>query len=195
MKTWITLCLLCYVAPGFAQTLTGDDLGLMVPSLKSEDWESVHTTAAGLLDQHGREDTSWARAALLYMNLYAAAGMVTEDKMSFDELAQKAKKFEGQYIRMPGHPVTTKDGALSQIKFTVTDSTAEAFTAAANDMGTNILCFERFYLKNKINPDEFPPRSFAGCAGILQKAEINPRKSKIWILRLTISDAVVRKTE
>lgn len=195
MKTLITLFFLSCFAPCFAQSLTAEDLGLLLPSLKSEDWESVYATSGAMLEKHGPEDTSWARAALLYMNLYAAAGMVTEDKMSFDELARKITKLEGQYIRTPGHPVTTKDGALNQIKLTITDSTDEAFTSAANNAGTNILCFERFRLKDKIDVDNFPPRSFAGCSGILQKAEVNPRKSKIWILRLTVSDAVIRKTE
>ena len=83
--------------------------------------------------------------------------------------------------------------ALKQIKFDVSDTTNEALVTATNSKGTNILCFERFLFKDKINPDDFPDKTLVRCGGTLEKIETNPNKSMIWILRLTIKDAFARK--
>jgi hypothetical protein len=37
--------------------------------------------------------------------------------------------------------------------------------------------------------------SFVRCGGTLEKIEFNPNQSKIWIMRLTVSDAFIRKLE
>ena len=120
--------------------------------------------------------------------------MVTENQMTYKELEKNVLKFQGQKIIMSAHPVTTKDGALRQLKFEVTDSTNTAFTSATNSAGENILCFEKFIFKDKINIDDFPEKSFVRCGGTLEKIETNPSKSLIWILRLTVTDAFARKT-
>ena len=120
--------------------------------------------------------------------------MVSENQMTYKELEKNVMKFQGQKIMMSAHPVTTKDGALRQIKFDVSDSTNAAFTSATNSNGANILCFEKFTFKDKINLDDFPEKSFVRCGGTLQKIETNPNKSLIWVLRLTVIDAIARKT-
>ncbi|TDL99210.1 MAG: hypothetical protein C4K58_08000 [Flavobacteriaceae bacterium] len=93
---------------------------------------------------------------------------------------------------MSAHPVSEAEGGLNQTEFEVTDSLYKAFTVSTNQNGVNILCFEEFEFKNPINLEEFPVGSFVRCGGILQKIEFNPNKSKIWILRLTVSDAFAR---
>jgi hypothetical protein len=177
----------------FGQTLSYDDFKSLIPYLKTEDWKSAFKESGKLL-KSADKDTSEFHAIILYINIFSAAGMVSENQMTYKEIEKNVMKFQGQKIMMSAHPVTTKDGALSQIKFDVSDSTNAAFTSATNSKGANILCFEKFTFKDKINLDDFPEKSFVRCGGTLQKIETNPNKSLIWVLRLTVIDAFARKT-
>lgn len=177
----------------YGQTLTYDDFKSLIPYLKAEDWESSFKESSRFL-KSAKRDTSDFHAIILYINIFSAAGMVTKSQMTYMELEKNIMKFQGQKIIMSGHPVTTKDGALRQVKFDVTDSTNSAFTSATNSEGSSIFCFEKFIFKNKITLDDFPERSFVRCGGTLEKIEFNPNKSLIWILRLTVTNAFVRKT-
>jgi hypothetical protein len=193
MKILITIAALFIgLSQSYAQTLTHEDFKGLIPYLKIEDWKSAFEESSQFL-KSADKDTSEFHAIILYINIFSAAGMVTENKMTYKELKKNIMKFQGQKIIMPAHPVTMKDGALRQIKFDVTDSTNEAFTSATNSKGSNILCFEKFLFKDKINLDEFPEKSYVRCGGTLEKIETNPNKSTIWILRLTITDAFARK--
>lgn len=194
MKKIITTVILCLgLFQSYAQTLTYDDFKSLIPYLKTEDWKSAFKESAKLL-KSADKDTSEFHAIILYINIFSAAGMVTEEQMTYKELEKNVMKFQGQKIIMSAHPVTTKDGALRQVKFDVTDSTNTAFIAATNSKGVNILCFEKFLFKDKINLADFPEESFVRCGGTLEKIETNPNKSMIWILRLTVKDAFARKT-
>lgn len=194
MKKVLTLIILFIgLNQSFGQTLSYDDFKSLIPYLKTEDWKSAFKVSSKLL-KSADKDTSEFHAIILYINIFSAAGMVTENQMTYKKLEKNVMKYQGQKIIMAAHPVTTRDGALSQIKFEVTDSTNIAFTSATNNAGTNILCFEKFIFKDKINLDDFPEKSIVRCGGTLEKIEINPNKSMIWILRLTVSDAFARKT-
>jgi hypothetical protein len=193
MKKLITTVILFLgLCQSYGQTLTYDDFKSLIPYLKTEEWKSAYKESAKLL-KSADKDSSEFRAIILYINIFSAAGMVTENQMTYEELEKNVMKFQGQKIIMSAHPVTTKYGALRQIKFDVTDSTNAAFTSATNSKGINILCFEKFTFKDKINLDDFPEKSFVRCGGTLEKIETNPNKSMIWILRLTVTDAFARK--
>lgn len=174
------------------QSLSYDDFKELIPYLVSEDWKSAFKQSGILLKSAGK-DTSEFRAIILYINILSAAGMVTEGQMSYKELKKNVLKYKGQKIIMSAHPVTTKEGALNQIKFYDSDSTKTAFTAATNIEGVNILCFEKFTFKEGINLDLFPEKSIVRCGGTLENIETNPNESLIWILRLTVTDAFARK--
>lgn len=175
-----------------AQTLSYDDFKSLVPYLKEENWGEAFKRSSVLL-QSASKDTFDFKAVIVYINIFSAAGMVSEGNMNYTELEQNVMKYEGQKILMSAHPVSSKDGALRQTKFTTTDSTNEAFTSATNAKGTNILCFEHFYLPKSFNPYEFSDGDIVRMGGVLQKIEMNPNKSKVWILRLTIGNAFVQR--
>lgn len=192
-KILITAILCCGLIQSYGQTLTYDDFKSLIPYLKTEDWKSAFKESSKLL-KSADKDTSEFHAIILYINIFSAAGMVTEEQMTYKELEKNVMKYQGQKIIMSAHPVTTKDGALGQLKFEVNDSTNTAFTSATNSKGVNILCFEKFIFKDEINLDDFPEKSFVRCGGTLEKIETNPNKSMIWILRLTVKEAFARKT-
>jgi hypothetical protein len=190
-KIILTLTLLAGLSLTYGQTITYEDFKSLIPYLKTEDWKSAFKKSSKLLNA-AEQDSSDFRAIIVYINIFSAAGMVTEGKMTYKELEKNVMKFRGQKIIMSAHPLSARDGSLNSVKFSTTDTTNEAFISAANLKGTNILCFEKFYLKDKINPADFG-NSLVRCGGTLDKIEINPNKSMIWILRLTIKNAFARK--
>jgi len=193
MKRLLTTFILFFgLYQSYGQTLTYNDFKSLIPYLKTEDWKSAFKESDKLL-KSADKDTSEFHAIILYINIFSAAGMVTENQMTYQELETNVMKYQGQKIIMSAHPVTSKDGAFNQTKFEVTDSTNTAFTSASNSTGTNILCFEKFIFNNKISLDDFPEKSFVRCGGTLEKIETNPNKSLIWILRLTVNDAFAIK--
>ena len=195
MKKILTLIILfAGLNQSFGQTLSYDDFNSLIPYLKTEDWKSAFKESSKLLKSTDK-DTSEFHAIILYINIFSAASMVTKNQMTYEELEKNVIKFQGQKIIMSAHPVTSKDGALSQLKFEVTDSTNSAFTSATNYAGTNILCFEKILFKDKINLADFPEKSIVRCGGTLEKIQTNPNKSMIWILRLTVKDAFARRLD
>lgn len=192
-KILSTLIILLGFFVANAQTVTYDDFKSLIPYLKTEDWKSAFNESSKLL-KSAKKDTSEFKAIVLYINIFSASGMVANGDMSYRELEKNVTKFVGQKIIMSSHPVTTREGALRQTKFSITDTTNEAFTSATNANETKILCFEKFLFKDKIDISNFSSKTLVRCGGILEKVETNPNKSMIWILRLTVNDAFARKT-
>lgn len=157
----------------------------LIPHLQSENWSSAFKESEILLT-NTEKDTSDIKAMTIYINILSAAGMVTEGKMTYYELEKKIIKFEGQKIIMLTHPI--KKNNDSSLNFTKLISQEEAFTIVSNKKGTNILSFEKIYFKDKLNISKFQDTAVL-CGGILEKIEMNPNKSDIWILVLTIKDA------
>lgn len=175
----------------YAQTISYDDFKSIIPSLQKEDWSSAFNTSKNLLEA-APNDSSDFKAIVIYINIFSAAGMVTEGKMTYDELEQNIMKFKGQKILMSAHPVSENEGnTLGQIYFSENGSKFEGFTTATNAKGTNIFCFEKFYFNDKLNLKKLK-KSNVRCGGTLDKIELNPNKSMIWIVRLTVTDASVR---
>jgi len=139
-KIFMTLILFLGICQSYGQTLTHEDFVSLIPALKEENWKSAFKESTKLL-KRSEKDTTEFHSIILYINIFSASGMVSEGQMSYEDLEKNIMKFQGQKVIMPAHPVTTRDGALSQIKFEVNDSTNEAFTSATNAKGTNSLLF------------------------------------------------------
>jgi len=176
----------------FSQIISYDDFQGLIPYLQTENWKRAFKTSSKLLVST-ESDTTDLKAIVMYMNIYSAAGLVSQGKMTYDELEKKIMKFQGQKIVMPSHPITKNTGSLNCLHFSVADSTNEASIASTNEGGLNILCFEYFYFNDKQNPERFG-NAMVRCGGILDKIELNPNKSKIWILRLRVTNAFARTT-
>lgn len=178
-----------------AQTVTHDDFNSLIPYLQTENWKSAFKESSKILKTTSNKEASDLRAIVLYINIFSAAGMVSEGQMSYKKLEKNVMKFRGQKIIMAAHRITTgRAGILNKTYLTVNDTTNTAFTAAANIKGVNILCFEKFLVKDKINVDKLQNRVIR-CGGTLENIELNPNKSTIWILRLTVTNAFVRKAD
>lgn len=192
MRRFYSTVMFVFLITGiYSQTITYDDFKGLIPYLRAEKWKSAYKESSKLL-KSADKDTSDLKGIVVYINIFSAAGMVSEGKMSYKDLEEKVMPFQGQKVVMPGHPLSSRPGSLNTLSFSISDSTNTAFTSSTNHLGTNILCFEKFYLKEKINPDDFK-NAMVRCGGILEKIELNPNQSLIWIMRLTVTDAFARK--
>ena len=186
---FIVLCVTVFKL--HAQVLTYTDFKKLVPALTQEDWKTAYKQSGELLASV-KDDSTEIHAMVVYIHLYAGAGMVASKQMSYKKLRKEVMRYKGQKIVMAAHPITTKDGALNQTQLTCNDTACAAYSAAANKNGTTIFCFEKFTLKEKIQPEYFPARTVVRCGGQLENIELNPNESLIWIMRLTVTDAFVR---
>lgn len=167
-----------------AQELTQDDFNALIPYLQKEDYNGAFGQSEILLKK-STTDTSDARAQIAYVNVYAAAGMVTVGQMSHKDFEKHTKRFIGQKMKMPGHPFVddTVKVAFNSFKLLRDKDKVKGFTMTANQKKTNILLFEYYNFEQAPDPKEFSGKTVR-ASGILESFEVNPDASKTWIARL-----------
>lgn len=190
-KLLIALLFLSGINLSKGQNLTQADYNRLTPLIANEDWKTAFKESSKLLKDN-ETDSSDFHAMLIYINMISAAGMVTESDLSYKELEKIVSKYEGQKIIMVSRPVTMKDGAFGKTKFSASETSYEAFSSVTNAKKLNILSFEKFIIKDRININELQDTT-VHCGGILEKIETNPSMSINWVLRITVKDAFVRK--
>ena len=193
MKLILTLVLAVIVGTSsYGQVITYDNFKSVIPFLQKEDFKEAFDMTSELLTST-QNDTSDLRGIVTYMNIFSAAGMLTLDQMTYDDFTKNANKYIGHYIVMSAHPCidSSSHGYNSLQFFTHSSGKLHGMTITTNHAKTNILCFEYFDYSDPINSSDFIEKNVR-CGGILQTAETNPNKSKIWIARLRIVDAFAR---
>jgi hypothetical protein len=177
----------------YGQVITYDDFKTVIPFLQKEDFKEAFKKTSQLLSTT-QNDSSDLRGIVTYMNIFSSAGMVIVNQMTHDEFKKNADKYVGQWIVMPAHPCidSSISGAFDVLQFLTNDGRIEGITIAGNKTKTNILCFEHFNYADPIKPSDFIGKNVR-CGGVLEKVDINPNKSMIWISRLHISNAFARE--
>ncbi len=174
-----------------AQVVTHDDFKSVIPYLQNEDFKSAFEKTKQLLSST-KNDSSDIRGIVTYMNIFAAAGMVTADQMTYDEFTKNTNQYIGQRIVMPAHPCIDSTAlGYNSLKFVMHNGILKGMTTTANKTKTSILCFEYFVYKEPINPSRYIGKNVR-CGGVLESIEVNPNKSKIWVSRVYIRDAFAR---
>ena len=185
------LLFLLKTTSSYGQGITYDDFKKVIPYLQTDDFKAAFEKTEVLLDM-SQNDSSDLRGIVMYMNILSAAGMVSLDKMSYEDFSKNTSKYVGQWIVMPAHPcIDSSSNGYNSLQFISQDGKLEGMTISANISRTNILCFEYFNYSAPINPPNFIGKSVR-CGGVLKEIEVNPNKSKIWISRLHVSDAFIR---
>ncbi|MCL9805069.1 hypothetical protein NAT51_06040 [Flavobacterium amniphilum] len=175
----------------YSQTVTYEDFKLLIPFVQNENYKEVFEKSNEILSKTV-DDSSDLRGIVSYMNLYASAGMVTVDQMSYEDFVKHSDRFVGKRLVMAAHPcVSSEDMASNSIKFVEDDGKQRAMVITNNKQKVNILFFEYFSFSEKQNPEDYIGKNVRS-GGILEKIEVNPNKSKIWIARLHMKDSFVR---
>jgi len=179
-------------ATTYGQKITYDDFKGVIPFLQKEDFKGAYEKTSALLKLTAN-DSSDLRGIVTYMNIFSATGMVMLDQMTFDEFEKVTKAFVGQYVVMSAHPcIESSAKGFNSLQFITNDSgKLEGMTITSNNQKTTILCFEYFEYAEDIKPSELIGKNVR-CSGVLSFIEINPNKSKIWIARLRVKNAIAK---
>lgn len=192
MKSLLSLLAILFYSTSFSQVISYEDFKGIIPELQAENWKSAFKASEKLLNDR-QNDSSDLRAIITYINIFSAAGMVTQDQMSHEAFLKQANKFIGQRVMMAAHPISSDErNTLNKTFLSKGESGSKGFTTACNSKATYIFCFENFQFEEDINPSDFQGANVR-CGGILKAIEINPNKSKIWISRLHIENATIRR--
>jgi hypothetical protein len=189
MRLFFTL-LITFIFTTFisGQVVTYEDFKSIIPLIQKEKFKDAFQKTNDLLN-NTKNDSSDLRGIVAYMNIFAAAGMVTLDQMTLDEFSMNTKKMVGQKIVMAGHPcVDSTKNSFNCVTFLKKEGQLQGFSMEANAKKINILCFEYFKFKMAVNPSDYVGKNVR-CKGILDSFEVNPSPLKTWITRLHISDA------
>lgn len=175
----------------FNQEMTYNDFKLIIPYLQTEDFKGAYDVSGKLL-QLTDDDSSDLRGIVTYMHLFAAAGMVTLDQMSYADFIKNTQPFVGKKVVMSGHPcIDSTKFSYNSLNFSMKEGELQGMTTTSNKAMTNILCFEYFKFASPVDPAAYIGKNVR-CGGILESIEVNPNHSKIWISRLTVKDAFIR---
>lgn len=175
-----------------AQEISYDDFRSVIPLLEAEDFKGAFNSTNKLLEA-AKTDSSDLHALVTYINLYFAAGMVSLRQMTYEAFEKHAQPFIGRRILMSGHPCVDSAGlAFNSIKFITMDGVPVASTITSNQNKTNILAFEYFKLEEQPDVSQLIGKNLR-CGGILEKVEVNPNHSLVWICRLYIGQAFFRE--
>ena len=150
----LSMLLLFSIKSNSQPVLTYDDFKSLIPYAQIEDYKMLFDKSERLL-AGTIDDSSNIRCTVRYMNLYAAAGMVTKDQMSYDKFAKHINKYIGQRLVMSAHPcIDSTKMANNSVSFHMKDDVLQGSTITTNNNGTNILFFEYYKYDKSFFPDK-----------------------------------------
>jgi hypothetical protein len=92
---------------------------------------------------------------------------------------------------MSGHPcIETTATGMNSFQFTEENGKQQGTTISTNKAKTNILLFEYYHFPEIQNPEDYVGKTVR-CGGILDRFEISPTQSKIWIARIHLTQATI----
>ena len=182
----------CDAAQQASPVVSDDDFQKVLVAVSSEDWDTAVDLSKKYLKQMKADDERLPR--LRYIYLYSAAGKVSEGRMEFDELTKSTKEFVGKNLVLPFRPITLDCPRAMNFICPSKESKDRVFIAASNRTGTTILAFEYVQLKE---PFDFASHEgeAASIVGDIQSIQPNPNKSRAIVMRLYISNAVIKLKE
>jgi hypothetical protein len=198
----LILCCCCCsaVAPAYSQqqppaqsapVAAAEQWRQLLVAVSNEEWDAAFGLSTKLLREMKQDDEAKRLPRLRYIHLYAAAGRVTEDRMSFEELEQALKDFTGKEVEMPYREITLEcKGALNFI-CPADGAKDRLFVGASNKSGTSILAFEYIQLKEAFDAAKHEGEP-ASVGGIIQRIAPNPNKSRAIVMRIYVAEGYVK---
>lgn len=174
--------------PKPASTVTDDDFQKVLVAVSNEDWDNALALSSKFLKQMKDDDKRLLR--LRYIYLYAAAGMVTDGKMEFDDFTKSTKEFVGKEVECPYRSITLECRGAFNFICPSNEKHDRATVAASNKKATSILAFEYTQLKE---PFDFAHHEdeVASIYGTIDAIVPNPNKSRFLVMRLFITNGVI----
>lgn len=195
MKTVLSILslLLLGSASAIAQ-ISSDDFGPLAEAMRTQSYQAAYELSGTLLDDVDDDDEEGMTGMVRYIRLFSGAALIASEELSYEDFEPVASAMQGAFLLMPGHPTQLEnedDLAFNTNVIEQKGDTVKVSTVATNEDGTSIYAFEYFYLDESVDPEELDG-SITRCGGRLEKVELNPNESTIWIMRLTVTDAKIQ---
>jgi hypothetical protein len=174
--------------PNAGSTVTDDDFQKVLVAVSNEDWDNAVALSSKFLKQMKNDDKRLVR--LRYIYLYAAAGMVTDGKMEFDDFAKSTKELVGKEVEFPYRPITLECRGAFNFICPSNEKQDRATVAASNKTGTSILAFEYTQLKDRFDFAQHEGEA-ASISGAIDAIAPNPNKSRFLVMRLFITNGSI----
>jgi len=188
------ILVVCFV-PVFAQqqtpapTVTDEDYQKVIVAVSNEDWDTAVALSSKFIKLLKDDDKRLLR--LRYIYLYAAAGKVTDGRMEFDQLESLAKELVGKQVVLPNRPITLECRGAMNFICPSDNKNNRVMIAASNKTGTSILAFEYVQLTEPFDFAHHEDEA-ASITGTIDAIVPNPNKSRAIVMRLFITNGVVK---
>ena len=204
-------CLLLFLTSNFAQTrkptvkpptkssvkssvikeVSAEDWLEITKSLEAEDWDKTVSLTANFLATLKTENDKKQLARLRYFYLFALAGKVSQGKTTTNELQNIAQTFIGKDFIMLDRNVLSDCSQSLNYVCPIKNDAQTIWVSATNKAFTTIHSRESVKL---LQPFNFATNNLKNVfvGGILRKVELNPKKDKVWIMRLNFDNGWVQ---
>jgi hypothetical protein len=162
----------------------------LLTAVSGEEWDAAFGLSSKLLKQAKEDDGEKTLARLRYIHMYAAAGRVTEGRMSFEELEKALQGLAGKEVVLPYREITQECGGALNVICPSQGARDRLFVSASNRTGTSILAFEYVQLKEDFDAEQHEGRQ-ASIGGVIQRIAPNPNKSRAIVMRVYITEGYV----
>lgn len=180
------------IATSFAQQISRSEMITLYQSIASKNWDSSFNVASDIIQKYPN-DSSDNKSITNYAAILSASGRVAQSNMSYTALREFLWQFMGKKILLPAHQVTT-DTTNTINMLVLKENDAQIFaTSVAKDFKVNtILSVENFEFKEPFDIHKHNGIK-ARCGGRIYHIEVNKYRDDIWILRLFLNEAELRK--
>jgi hypothetical protein len=140
-------------------------------------------------------DNSEYHQMVAYINIYSAAALTSQGKMTRAELKELVTKYKNQTIFMSGHIASVNPkNTLNKTFLSNAGEKTTGYTAIATS-DFKIIMAEDIRFNEKLDLNYYFA-STVRCGGKLSDFEVNMNENDpSWILKITVSDAFIRRTK
>lgn len=176
-----------------AQTLERDDVMPLFQLLDQGNWHAAFDATNALIKAHP-QDTSDLMGVVNYASILSASALVAGGKMSYRKMEKHVQRSVGKHLWMAAHPATedTNAVAFNTNVLYPADHPPTAHVTATNEAGTTIYTFEDYTFDEGTDVTGYEGAN-TRMGGVLESFSPNPNGSLVWILRLRLVHARIRR--
>ncbi len=174
------------------QDLFENEISDVINALAMEDFSLALKKTEKCLSDKNISETQ--KAALRYMHIYSVAGLVTEKKMTHDDLNKILTSYKGQYLITQNLEIT-KGISMPFNQLQVEKINGKKLEATcSNNAGVNIHCFINVNMKNALNLDKQLGKHGYIC-GKLKTFKTSENDVFSWICEIELDEGFVKILE
>jgi hypothetical protein len=165
----------------------------LVTALEGENWDTAAKLSSEYLKTVQSEDGPRGLDRLRFMYLYSSAGRVASGKMSFEDLEKQLKDFVGKQVMLPSLSISGSCTKVRPPLFNTIcggDDPTRLMITSTNKAARGIHAFVYVQLNEKFDPAK-NENKLGVIIGKIDSIAPNPNKSRLLVMRIYISDAIV----